>query len=253
MKLRVHPLCFVALFVYTLVGGVKEYLVAFLAVGIHELSHAAVAHLAGAEGLAITLTPYGAMMTSTGEIPRFGAVLAAGPLSNLIVASLALSLCWMIPELYGLFKGFLRANVLIATVNLLPAYPLDGGRLCRLLFPGKGMRVATSLCTLVVGVAATVAFCFVRNLSWLLFGGFMLCYFFAFSLRRATRCAPEDPLYVLARTDEEGRLLPAVIREKGRSPRRLSPREITALCLTFPPDTPIGRAIQNGNLSARYK
>ena len=253
MKFRIHPLCFVALFAYTLVGGLRGYLVAFLAVLIHESSHASVARFAGAEDLAITLTPYGAMMTSTGEIPRFGAVLVAGPLSNLLVASVALSVCWLLPELYGTLKGFLRANVLIASVNLLPAYPLDGGRLLRLLVPVKGVRIVTSVGTLAVAVLALLSFALTRNLALLLFGGFMLSYFFAFCLPRVTRCETDEPLYTLARTDEEGRLRPAVVREKGKVVRRLSPREITSLCLTYPTDTPIGRALEGGDLTARYK
>jgi len=243
LKVRVHPLCFLALFAYTLIGGVREYLVALLAVLIHELSHAAVARFAGAGSLSVTLTPYGAMMTSAEEIPHFGAVIVAGPVSNLLVASVALSACWIVPELYGLFKGFLRANVAIATVNLLPAYPLDGGRLCRRLFPIRGVRIATSLCTLVIAVATVVLGVCLGNLSFLLFGGFMSSYFFAFCLRHATVCSPKDPLYTLAGTDEEGCLRPAVVRGKGQKSRRLSPREITSLCLTYRRDIPIGEAL----------
>ena len=243
MRIRIHPLCFPALFAYTLVGGVKGYLVAFLAVLIHECSHAAVARLAGAEGIAITLTPYGAMMTSAGEIPRFGAVLVAGPLSNLLVASVALSACWIVPELYGLFKGFLRANVLIASVNLLPAYPLDGGRLLRLLFPVKGVRAATAVATLLFGLLAILFFALTHGLALLLFGGFMISYFFAFCLPRATRCSLDSPLYALARTDEEGHLRSAVVKDGGRVVRRLSPREIASLCLTYPRDVKVGEAI----------
>ena len=243
MKLRLHPLFFVALFAYTLLGGVKEYLVALLAVVIHELSHAFLAHLVGAKGIAVILTPYGATMSAAGEIPHFGWVLVAGPLSNLILASIALSACWLIPELYGSFKGFVRANALIATVNLLPAYPLDGGRLCRLIFPVKGVRVATSLCTLVVALTAMVFALFYRNLSLLLFGGFMLSYFFAFSLKRAKRVSVHDPIYALAGTDEEGRFLSAVVREGKKKVGRLSSHEIAAILLGFPRETEIGKAI----------
>lgn len=243
MKVRIHPLCFVALFVYTLLGGVKEYLVALFAVAIHELSHAAVARFAGAESPSVTLTPYGAMMTTAGEIPHFGAVLVAGPVSNLLVASLTLSVCWIMPELYGLCKGFLRANVLIATVNSLPAYPLDGGRLCRYLFPIRAVRVLTALCTIVTGLAALALSYALMNLSFLLFGGFMLSYFFAFCIRRAVHCDFASPLYALAQTDEEGRLRSAVVRGKGRKLCRLSPREITALCLTYPQSITIGEAL----------
>lgn len=246
MKLRIHPLFFLALFAYTLIGGVKDYLVALLAVLLHEASHAAVARFAGAKDLVVTLMPYGAMMTSAGDVPRFGAVLVAGPLANLVVASVSLSACWLFPELYGLLKGFLRANVLIASVNLLPAYPLDGGRLLRLLSPTAGMRVATSTATAVFAVLALLFFALTNNLALLLFGGFMLSYFFTFCLPRATRCEVSSPLFTLARTDEEGRLRAALVRDGRKTVRRLSPHEITALCLSYPPETKVGEAIGLG-------
>ena len=187
MKLRVHPLFFFSLVAYTLLGGIKSYLVALLAVVLHECAHTAVAWIAGAKGLAITLTPYGAMMASEGEIPHFGAVLVAGPFFNIVIAAMTLSACWIVPELYGVVKGFLRANVLIAGVNLLPAYPLDGARILRFLFPHRLTRIVTSFFTLLIGLAACVLFVAVRDLSALLFSSFMISYFFTFCFRRRNR------------------------------------------------------------------
>ena len=243
MKIRLHPLFFAATFLYLLVGGLLSYLVAFLAVTLHELSHYAIARLAGAEELSITLMPYGATMRSEGEIPHFGAVLAAGPLANLILASLGLSACWIFPELYGYTKSFIAANVLLAIANLLPAYPLDGGRLLRLLFPMKAIRVITALFTLLAALAAGALFALFRNLSYLTFSLFMLSYFFAFCIGRVNRCRVSDPLYALAKTDEEGRLLPAIVRKGKHTLARLSPLEITRLCLTYSRETEIGEAL----------
>lgn len=242
LKIKIHPLFFLALFLYALFGGITEYLVAFLAVTLHELSHYAVARLVGAEELSVTLMPYGATMRAAGELPHLGAVLVAGPLANLVLASFTLSACWLLPELYGALKGFAAANLFLATLNLLPAYPLDGGRLFRLLFKGGWAKVFTSASTCAVGGAALCLFCLRGGLAMLFFALFMLSYFFACCLPRATLAKGDDPLYSLARTDEEGRLLPAVVRI-GRSRRRLSPGEITRLCLTYPRETEIKDAL----------
>ena len=252
MKLRVHPLFFLSLAAYTLFGGIKRYLVALLAVFLHECAHTAVAWLAGAKDLAVTFTPYGAMMTSEGEIPHFGAVLAAGPLANLVIGGVALAACWIVPELYGLLKGFLRENALIAAVNLLPAYPLDGARLLRFLFPGKPTRIFTSGVTLLVGVGGIVLFCLTVNGSALIFACFMISYFFAFCLAKPNRRRLSDPLYTLARTDDEGRLLSALVRGEDGKRIRISSKEVAKMLLSYPRDFSIGDAVK-GQKSERYK
>ena len=162
---------------------------------------------------------------------------------NLLFASLSLSACWIFPELYGYLKEFIRANVWIATLNLLPAYPLDGGRLCRRIFSGKGARFLTNSCTFLLGLASLIFSFLLRAPSLSVFGSFLLSYFFVFCLRRVTRLTEDAPLYALARTDEEGRFLPARVERKGRPRRKLTPTEITRLCLTYPRETTIGEAL----------
>ena len=244
LKVKLHPLFFLSLLLYALTGGVLGYLIAFVAVTIHEFAHGAMARLVGAEDIAITLMPYGAMMRTKGEMPHFGAVLFAGPVAGLIVASASLSACWIFPELYGYLKDFIVANAVIATVNLFPAYPLDGGRLFRLLFPGRWARLLTSLCTLLFGMGAVVLFLVFHRIGNLIFGLFMLSYFFAFCLIRANRRQASDPLYALAKTDEEGRFLPAIVKEGGKKLCRIGSSEVTRFCLTYPPECPIAEVLE---------
>ena len=243
MKIKLHPLFFVSVLVYLVIGGVKNYLIAFFAVSLHELAHAEVAAVAGVKKMTITLMPYGAAMQTREELTHPVAVLLAGPLANLLIASLVLSASWLVPELYGLLKAFLRVNLFLAVLNLLPAYPLDGGRLFRVLFRGKWARVLTSVFTLLVGIAAGVVFCLTKNFSLLTFCLFLLCYFVVFCLPHAHRCHAEDPLFSLAMPDEEGRLRSALVKKGRRTLCRLSPQEITRLLLTYPADLSIAEAL----------
>ena len=247
MKVRVHPLFFLSILLYLLFGGIGGYLLAFLAITLHELAHCLVALFAGAKDLTLLLMPYGATLSARGEMPHFGAVLIAGPLANLILASFTLSACWIFPELYGYFKGFILTNVLLAALNLLPAYPLDGGRIFRLIFPEGWARIVTTIFTLAIGIASLVAFFISLRLTYLIFSSFMILSLVAPLVGRINRCDESDPLYALARTDEEGRLRPASVR-RGGSRVRLSPCEITTLLLSYPPATPISRV-----LGERYK
>ena len=229
--------------VYLVIGGVKNYLIAFFAVTLHELAHAAVAALAGVGDLTVVLMPYGAAMQTREQLPHPVAVLLAGPLANVLVASLSLSACWLVPELYGLLKGFLRTNLVLAAINLLPAYPLDGGRLLRSLFAGKWVRVLTSAFPLFLGVFAGIVSALTGNLSLLIFSVFLLCTFFVFCLPHPHRCHAEDPLFTLAKTDEEGRLRPALVKQGNKTICRLSPDEITRLLLLNPAKITIAEAL----------
>ena len=242
MKVRVHPLFPLSVLLYLFFGGVGGYLLAFLAITLHELAHCLVALLTGAEDLSLLLMPCGAVLIAKGELPHFVVVLLSGPFFNLILASFTLSACWLFPELYGYFKGFITTNVLLAALNLLPAYPLDGGRLLRTLFPAKWARIVTAAFTSALGALSFVAFFTTYRITYLIFGVFLLLSLVAPLFFRRNRVKEDDPLYLLARTDEEGRLRPASVK-RGRGRSRLTREQVTALLLSYPPRTAIAVAL----------
>ncbi len=53
----------------------------------------------------------------------------AGPLCNLALCLACLASWWICPEVYYFTEEFFTANLSMATANLLPCYPLDGGRI----------------------------------------------------------------------------------------------------------------------------
>jgi len=241
--------------VCTLLGGLGKYLVAFLAVFLHESAHYAVAHIAGAKEMSVTLMPYGAALNLPCDVPHFGAILLAGPFSNVCAAAFCLAASWLFPEVHGYLRSFIVANVHIALVNALPAYPLDGGRLLREIWRGKGGRVFTSTMTLASGLAAIALFFFFDRTNYTLvtFGVFLLSYFFAFSLQKSKVCAPSDPLYAIVSTDREGRLRPVRVREKGKTLCRLRPDDVTALVLKCDRECMVGEALSAVGFLSRVK
>ena len=256
MKLRVHPLFIAFLFVYTILGGIGAYLVAFLAVFLHEVSHYALARIAGAKDLSITLMPYGASLTLSEDVPHVGAILLAGPMSNLVAASVCLALSWIVPELYGYLEGFLTANIHIALINLMPAYPLDGGRLLVRLVKGRRTKAITEAMTLFLGALAIGLFFFggMGNYTLLTFGVFLTTYFFAFSLRRSHHCPSEAPLWALVSSDREGCIRPVRVTQGGRTLFRLSPNEVAALVLKYDRECSVlDAARREGNPSVPFE
>ncbi len=101
---------------------------------LHELGHSLVAQRFGLKVLDITLWPLGGMarMSTIPEVPRTEALIAsAGPAVNFALALVALPLLLAPEPFLPLVQFFLAVNVLMGAFNLLPAFPMDGGRLLR--------------------------------------------------------------------------------------------------------------------------
>lgn len=125
----------------------------FLLFGIivlHELGHALTARRFGIRTASITLLPIGGVATME-EIPRDPLqelqVAVAGPLVNVVLAmagfaTLAatggLAHLWAIEEF---LPRFFWINVSLALFNMLPAFPMDGGRVLRALLSLRIDRV----------------------------------------------------------------------------------------------------------------
>ncbi len=132
--------------------GAVMVLLLFVLVVVHELSHSRVAQHYGIEVKSITLLPIGGL-ASMEEIPqdprRELAISIAGPLSNIVMAVIMLVLAPVFfdsseffsgealrkslqePSVQGAYLYLLSANILLAVFNLLPAFPMDGGRVFR--------------------------------------------------------------------------------------------------------------------------
>lgn len=105
----------------------------------HELAHALVARRYGVKVGGITLWLFGGVSRLDGEPPSAGAeglIAGVGPLTSLAVALIALLLSLLsFPALVAdLFAWLAFVNVALAVFNLVPAFPLDGGRLLSSFF-----------------------------------------------------------------------------------------------------------------------
>ena len=130
-KIRISPLVFVFVGVMVLLrqGGV---LVGYaVAVVLHEMAHAEVARRRGYALTQLKIMPYGAALSGRFEGAGWKDevwIAAAGPLMNLVTAVLCVALWWLVPVTYFFTETFVLACVCTALTNLLPVFPLDGGR-----------------------------------------------------------------------------------------------------------------------------
>ena len=119
--------------------GLSGALLLFLSVLLHELAHSVVARSRGIEVAGITLFIFGgvAEMRQEPRRPLDEFLLTiVGPLSSLALAALFLGLAYLFPalgsEAAGLVAGTLASlNLVLAIFNMVPAFPLDGGRVLR--------------------------------------------------------------------------------------------------------------------------
>ena len=120
--------------------GVVATAAFFASLILHELGHAIQARREGVRTEGITLWLFGGVAKLGGEFPSAGAELRialAGPLVTLVIGSAALLLTAAWPQ-PGAVRSVMFAwlgyiNVALLVFNLVPALPLDGGRVLRAL------------------------------------------------------------------------------------------------------------------------
>lgn len=148
----------------------------FGSVVLHELGHALVGRHAGITPRAIVLMPIGGVTIFDDARPelqpdwkRDAQIAIAGPLVNFLLAAAgAVVLRVAVPQdatlasplitSTNLPHSFVWANLWLALFNLLPAYPMDGGRVLRALFTRRMDPVSATRRAISIGRGFALAF-----------------------------------------------------------------------------------------------
>jgi len=154
----------------------------FVSIVLHELSHAAVAKLRGIPVRAITLFALGGVA----QIEKDAADAKSefwmgiiGPIASIVIGIVCLLLAWLFGWNFAaeaaspaaamfMWLGFI--NIALAVFNLIPGFPLDGGRVLRAIvwwITGDGNRSTR----IAAGVGQFVAFVFIMLGIWRFFSG----------------------------------------------------------------------------------
>lgn len=129
---RLHPLFLIMGIWYAFTGELFLFLLSAIVALQHECAHAFAAYKLGYKLNAIVLMPFGAVIDGDLKGISFKDeiyVALCGPLCNLITAIFFVALWWFEPTMYAFTDAAFYSSLSIALVNLLPAYPLDGGRI----------------------------------------------------------------------------------------------------------------------------
>lgn len=171
LKLSFSPLFIIFAFCVIYFGWLGEFLIYLLVMLLHELAHYVCAKILGYRLNKILFMPYGAQVGGQSNIflPKHEIIIAlAGPVLNLVLVLLTVVVWWFFPITYAYTQEFIRANLVLGAFNLLPAFPLDGGRVLASVFGSKVSRLKVLRAMRVVGVVFTILFAvaFVCSVFW---------------------------------------------------------------------------------------
>jgi Zn-dependent protease/CBS domain-containing protein len=176
------------------VMGVLGAVGLFLSIVLHELGHSVVSRKQGMPMKGITLFIFGGVAEMTDEPPNARSEFRMAIIGPIV--SVVLGICfygfywigrlggWPLP-VYGIFQYLGWINLLLAAFNMLPAFPLDGGRVLRsFLWNRKGsLRKATYTASKIgggfgavligLGVLSILFGSFIGGLWWFLIGLFL--------------------------------------------------------------------------------
>jgi Zn-dependent protease/predicted transcriptional regulator len=164
---------------YWLVSLISALLL-FVSVLLHELAHSLVARMRGLSVKSITLFIFGGVSNIEQEPTSPGIefqMAFVGPLVSLLIGGIAfllsLPLRGVNSPLTAILSYLAITNVLLGIFNLIPGFPLDGGRVLRsIIWEATGsLQSATRVATI---VGQVIAYLFIFWGIWLFFGGNVL-------------------------------------------------------------------------------
>lgn len=188
MKIRIHLKIFIFILIFLITNQIKIYGILMLFALIHELGHMLVGILLGFKPTKLEVMPYGVSVAFNVKCEDYnkkikrGNMLAikkliialAGPLTNFIITVIFLT---SNISFFGIERELvIYANILIGIFNLIPIYPLDGGRVIKnILHILVGLQASyeytnqiskITIC-LLTGICS-IAILYIRNIALLL-------------------------------------------------------------------------------------
>lgn len=130
LKISIRPLFIIYVIICLYFSWTNVLFFYVMAIALHEFAHYVVANKLGYDIHSIVFSISGAglhgncVFNEKDDIK----ISLAGPLVNLLMILFLLSLWWIYPTSYLFTYDFFICNISVMCFNLLPIYPLDGGR-----------------------------------------------------------------------------------------------------------------------------
>ena len=190
MSIKLDLKIFLFLFLFLLTSQLEMYLLLMLFAIIHELGHLAAGLILKFKPEEIKLTPVGLQIQFKVSDEEYKlnnvksytikkAIIAlAGPLTNFIIATIMIAIAQINIDLQYtyMFSLIVYSNLLIAMFNLIPIYPMDGGRVVKeilsiILGKTKAYKITymiSKTVLILLTAAASIAILYIHNIAILM-------------------------------------------------------------------------------------
>ncbi len=249
-----------------LFGNFLSFICCLICAVLHEMGHSFVGRKLGYNLNVITLMPYGAMLS--GNNAPFSEndeikIAIAGPIVNLILIVIVVFLNTIFSSISNYLYMFLWANIYTFCFNVLPVYPLDGGRiilalLCKFNGRVKAYKITRAVGFIITGIVFMLFFLsFMFKLNYMLGINalFMLIglldndtevYYqklnnfekFRFTIGKSIKLSADDTIFEAYRHVCEGKCNAVYIEQKNGK-KRFTKDYISSKILTLPINTPL--------------
>lgn len=161
-KIQIHPLLWLVIALAVATAHFIELMMVLLIIFVHEMGHGAAASFFSWRIKKIAMLPFGgvAEMDEHGNRPLTEElyVVLAGPLQHVWMMAVAylLFLAGIFPEKWH--SLFIEYNLMVLVFNMLPIWPLDGGKLVFILFSMSSSFQDAHARTIYLSIAALVIF-----------------------------------------------------------------------------------------------
>lgn len=194
MKIRLHLKIFIFVIVFILTKQIKIYGIIMLFSIFHELGHMLAGIVLGFKPNTIEIMPCGLSIGFESKIENYNKKIKKGTLLNIKKLIIAISgpLVNFIFTLIFLFNPIsffgieneliVYSNILIGLLNLIPIYPLDGGRIIKnIINIVCGRREAEEYINLISNITfsifaavSSIAILYLKNIAILIIIGYLM-------------------------------------------------------------------------------
>ena len=209
MQIKINLQIFLFIFLFVLTHQIKIYSVILSFAIIHELSHMIVGILLKLKPKQLCIMPFGISVTfedyGYNKILEMKKILIAlaGPIVNIIIAIV----CFLCNIQVDIKEIIIYSNIAIALFNLIPIYPLDGGRILKGLLRLKLNkeksdliinRISNTVVILLTSISS-IAVLYLKNMAII----YILIYIWIITIKENKRYNIKNKMYKILQTNNK--------------------------------------------------